>query len=113
MHATTDAAPWSEDVLNLAVEVLRLLAEPTRLQIAGLLLDAECSVTQLAEKLEKPAPGISQHLAKMRMAKIVNTRREGTTIYYRIDDSHVRQLITDTVGHVEHMLDSTLNHRGA
>lgn len=97
--------------MTLAVEVLRLLAEPTRLQIAGLLLDEERSVTQLVQALGKPGPGISQHLAKMRMARIVSTRRDGTTIFYRITDSHVRQLISDTIGHVEHMLDANLQHR--
>lgn len=82
-----------------------MLADPTRLQIAGLLLDQERSVSELAASLEKPVPGVSQHLAKMRMARLVTTRKDGTSVLYRIENGHVRQLVVDTIGHVEHLLD--------
>jgi len=45
----------------------------------------------------KPAPSVSQHLAKLRMARLVRTRREGTTIFYSLDNDHIRQLVTDAV----------------
>lgn len=110
MHAETQEPPWPDEVLGLAVEVLRVLAEPTRLQLAGLLLDEERSVTALAESLGRPAAGVSQHLAKLRMARLVSTRRMGTVILYRIENQHVRQLVVDTVGHVEHLLEETPAH---
>lgn len=110
MHADTQAPPWGTDLVTLAVEVLRVLADPTRLQIAGLLLDEERSVSDLAEVLDKPSPGVSQHLAKMRMARLVTTRRQGTSVLYRVANSHVRQLVIDTVGHVEHLLDDVPAH---
>lgn len=110
MHASTQPLPWSEDAVTLAVEVLRMLADPTRLQIAGLLLDEEKSVSQLATDLEKPVPGVSQHLAKMRMARLVTTRKQGTSVLYRVENGHVRQLVIDTIGHVEHLLDDMPGH---
>ena len=113
MHANTQPLPWGEDVVNLAVEVLRMLADPTRLQIAGLLLDEEKSVSQLASELDKPVPGVSQHLAKMRMARLVTTRKQGTSVLYRVENGHVRQLVVDAIGHVEHLLDAVpAHHRG-
>lgn len=45
----------------------------------------------------KPAPSVSQHLAKLRMARLVRTRRAGTTIYYSLENEHVRQLVVDAV----------------
>lgn len=113
MHAGTQPLPWSDDVITLAVEVLRMLADPTRLQIAGLLLDAEKSVSEIAADLDKPGPGVSQHLAKMRMARLVTTRKQGTSVLYRIENGHVRQLVIDAIGHVEHLLDDTVpaHHR--
>jgi len=90
-----------------------MLADPTRLQVAGLLLDEERSVSELAAELEKPVPGISQHLAKMRMARLVTTRKEGTSVLYRIENGHVRQLVIDTIGHVEHLLDQVPAHHRA
>lgn len=110
MHASTQSAGWGDDVVTLAVEVLRVLADPTRLQLAGLLLDEERSVTQLATALDKPVPGVSQHLAKMRMARLVTTRKQGTSVLYRVENGHVRQLIVDTIGHVEHLLDDVPAH---
>jgi DNA-binding transcriptional ArsR family regulator len=112
MHANTKPLPWADDVVTLAVEVLRMLADPTRLQIAGLLLDDEKSVSQLATELDKPVPGISQHLAKMRMARLVTTRKQGTSVLYRVENGHVRQLVIDAIGHVEHLLDDVpVHHR--
>ncbi len=113
MHANTQAPVWGEDVVTLAVEVLRVLADPTRLQLAGLLLAGEKSVSQLATTLDRPVPGVSQHLAKLRMARLVTTQRQGTTVLYRIENGHVRQLVTDTIGHVEHLLDSVPAHHRA
>ena len=89
---------WDDDVVDLAVEVLRMLADPTRLQVAGLLLDEERSVSELATILDKPVPGVSQHLAKMRMARLVTTRKQGTSVLYRVENGHVRQLVIDTIG---------------
>lgn len=97
-------------MVTLAVEVLRMLADPTRLQIAGRLLDEEKSVSQLAAELEKPVPGVSQHLAKMRMARLVTARKQGTSVLYRVENGHVRQLVIDAIGHVEHLLEDIPAH---
>lgn len=110
MHADTHPPVWGENVVDLAVEVLRVLADPTRLQLAGLLLDAEKSVSDLAATLGKPGPAVSQHLAKMRMARLVTTRKQGTSVLYRVENGHVRQLVIDTIGHVEHLLDDVPAH---
>lgn len=79
-----------------------MLADATRVQVLWALVDRELSVSDLAETVAKPAPSVSQHLAKLRMARLVQTRREGTTIFYRLDNDHVRQLVTDAVFNAEH-----------
>ncbi len=84
------------------VEVFRMLADATRVQILWALVRREMSVGDLAGHVGKPAPSVSQHLAKLRMARLVRTRREGTTIFYRLDNDHVRQLVTDAVFNAEH-----------
>lgn len=110
MHANTHPPAWPDEVLTLAVEVLRLLADPTRLQLAGLLLDQERTVSELADTIGKPVPAVSQHLAKLRMARLVTTRKQGTSVWYRVENGHVRQLVLDTIGHVEHLLDDVPAH---
>lgn len=91
-----------EEQVALVVEVFRMMADATRIQVLWALVDGELSVNELAEHIGKPAPSVSQHLAKLRMARLVSTRRAGTTIYYAIDNDHVRQLVTDAVFNAEH-----------
>ncbi|MGB0970818.1 MAG: ArsR/SmtB family transcription factor [Mycobacterium sp.] len=90
------------DQVCLVVEVFRMLADGTRVQLLWALVDREMSVNDLATHIGKPAPSVSQHLAKLRMARLVRTRREATTIFYSLDNDHVGQLVTDAVFNAEH-----------
>jgi DNA-binding transcriptional ArsR family regulator len=90
------------DQVGLVVEVFRMLADATRVQVLWALVNREMSVNDLAEHVAKPAPSVSQHLAKLRMARLVRTRREGTTIFYSLENDHVAQLVTDAVFNAEH-----------
>ena len=90
-----------------------MIAEATRVRLLWALLERELSVNQLAETVGKPATGVSQHLAKLRLARLVRTRREGTQVFYRIENEHVRQLIRDAIYHAEHAtLGIPDHHRG-
>lgn len=91
-----------DDQVGLVVEVFRMLADATRVQMLWALVEREMSVNELAEHVGKPAPSVSQHLAKLRMARLVRTRREGTTIFYSVENDHVAQLVTDAVFNAEH-----------
>lgn len=87
---------------ELAVEVFRMLADTTRVRLLWALIDQELAVNELADRLGKPAPSVSQHLAKLRMARLVRTRREGTHVFYRVGNEHVAQLVRDAVFNAEH-----------
>ena len=91
-----------DDQVRLVVEVFRMLADPTRVRVLWALVDSERSVNELAEHIGKPAPSVSQHLAKLRMARLVRTRRAGTTIFYSLENEHVNQLVVDAVYNAEH-----------
>lgn len=91
-----------------------MLADATRVQLLWQLVGGELSVNELAERVGKPAPSVSQHLAKLRMARLVRTRREGTSIYYSVANEHVQQLVTDAVFNAEHAGPGIPgHHRGA
>ena len=87
---------------ELAAEVFRMLADTTRVRLLWSLIDQELAVNELADRLGKPAPSVSQHLAKLRMARLVRTRREGTQVFYRVENEHVAQLVRDAVYNAEH-----------
>jgi ArsR family transcriptional regulator, zinc-responsive transcriptional repressor len=102
MHAGNANVRLPDDQVSLVVEVFRMLADATRVHVLWALADREMSVNELAEHVSKPAPSVSQHLAKLRMARLVHTRREGTTIFYSLENNHVRQLVVDAVFNAEH-----------
>ena len=92
----------AEEHVDLAVEVFAMLADATRLRLLWALLDGETAVNDLAAALGKPATGVSQHLAKLRLARLVTTRRQANQVFYRIENAHVRQLVQDAIYQAEH-----------
>ena len=94
--------PAAEQV-ELAVEVFRMLADVTRVRLLWALLDGELPVNEAASAVGRSPAGVSQHLAKLRMARLVRTRKQGNQVFYRIENSHVRQLVQDVVFHVDHV----------
>lgn len=91
-----------EEQVDLAVEVFRMLADATRVRLLWLMRDGEVSVRGLTEGVGKPQALVSQHLGKLRMARLVTTRREGSHVYYRLANDHVSQLIADAIHNAEH-----------
>ncbi len=59
-------------------------------------------MNQLAEVVRRAPAGVSQHLAKLRLAGLVRTRRQGNQVFYRIENEHVEQLVEDAIFHSEH-----------
>jgi len=85
-----------------ALETLfKALADATRLRILGLLLTGEVCVCHIHESLRIPQPKASRHLAYLRQAGLVDARREGLWMYYRLADlpDPLLQSIADTVRH--------------
>jgi ArsR family transcriptional regulator len=85
-----------------AVETLfKALADATRLRILGLLLTGEVCVCDIHESLKIPQPKASRHLAYLRKAGLVEARREGLWMHYRLAalPDPLLQSIADTVRH--------------
>ncbi|GGW89879.1 ArsR/SmtB family transcription factor [Alteromonas halophila] len=76
-----------------AEQYLKLLANKTRLMVLCSLLEEELSVTTMLTFIPVTQPVLSQHLAILRDASLVATRREGQTIYYRLADDRIRETI--------------------
>lgn len=79
---------------NKAAEMLKVLAHPVRLCIVrGLLEKGECNVSFMQDCLDTPQSTVSQHLQKLKSAGIIEGRRNGLEIYYRISDKKVGDII--------------------
>ena len=84
------AAPVEDDLL---AKYFRVLGDPIRLRILGLVAGQERSVGELAGLLGESQPKVSNHLACLRWCGFVTTRREHRTVYYRVADERVEAVI--------------------
>lgn len=79
-------------------EKLKALAHPHRLCIVKGLLESGCNVTKIQECLGLPQSTVSQHLAKLKSAGIIEGHRNGLEICYSVRDTEVIQLIRQLFG---------------
>jgi DNA-binding transcriptional ArsR family regulator len=101
MHTSIDdfVMPRPDEVAAVA-DRLRLIGDPVRLTICCALVQGETNPSCLAELAGVPVQGVSQHLAKLRLAGAVRPRRDGQRVWYELVDPQVRDL-------VEHQLNAS------
>jgi DNA-binding transcriptional ArsR family regulator len=79
--------------LELTARFFRALGDPTRLSLLDHLLGGEKTVGELVDLVGSPQGRVSSHLGCLKQCGLVDARREGKFIYYRIADEVVRQLL--------------------
>lgn len=97
-------------------KVFWALADPSRRAIFESLTRGEAAVKELTERFDLTQPAISQHLATLRDAGLVNNRKEGRCVYYRVDPkglaplvdwmTHYRAFWSDRIGRLERLLEN-------
>ncbi len=80
-------------VYALKAEFFRTLGHPARVRLLQTLREGEQSVGALQAALDLDSGGTSQHLAALRKQGLVTSRREGTSVYYRVKDPRVLELL--------------------
>lgn len=103
----------TDDQVAIAVDTFKLLADETRLRIVWALLHGEHSVNELAEHVGAQPANVSQHLAKLRLARLVRTRRDGNHVFYVAENAHVRRLAEQALFHVNHLVRGLPDHDDA
>ncbi len=101
MVAQIRSDPTSAE-LDAAATLLKLLADRTRLHLVWTLLHGEHAVGDLAERVGVAAAAVSQHLAKLRLAGVVTTRRDGNRVFYAAADQTVLRLVTEALFQGDH-----------
>lgn len=99
-----------DDQVGEAVDILKLIADPTRLRILWALLHGEHSVNRLAEHVGAQPSAVSQHLGKLRLGHLVRTRREGTHVFYVARNEHVRRIVGEALFHADHVVQGFPDH---
>lgn len=78
---------------NFKADFFKALSHPVRIKILELLRPGELSVTELQDHLGIESSGVSQNLSVLRHQNIVESRKVGTTVYYRVCDAEVFELL--------------------
>lgn len=105
---SADALP--QDLLISVVAVFKALSDPTRAQLINLLTCKEYNVNDLSRFVPVTPSAVSHHLAKLRVMRLVRTRRDGNQIFYSIDDAHVGALFREALYHVDHVRRNLPDH---
>lgn len=102
-----------EEIYELQANVLRLLAHPRRLEILHVLAEGPLEVGRLAARLRLSQPNVSQHLALLRSAGLVDLERNGREVRYQLSDPEVIRACSIMRGFLERRINhlSTLTAR--
>jgi len=82
----------AEQVFANAADLFKLLSTPVRLKIISALCGQEKNVSQLLAEIDTTQPNMSQHLAALHRAGVLQRRREGTQVVYRIGNERAATL---------------------
>lgn len=83
----------SRPIYQVRAELFRTLAHPARIQVLELLRDGERSVGELIPGVGLEPSHLSQHLGTLRRANIVQSRKKGSTVFYKVSDIRVFDLL--------------------
>jgi ArsR family transcriptional regulator, lead/cadmium/zinc/bismuth-responsive transcriptional repressor len=98
----TPSAPiLSEHLAAHVAELFRTFSDTSRVRIVSALMDGEMNIGALAEVVGISESAVSHHMRGLRQMRMVQSRREGKEVYYRIDDEHVIALFQQGVNHVQ------------
>lgn len=92
--------PTDEFLFDMA-ELFKVFGDSTRMKIISALLDNELCVGEIANITNTTSSAISHQLRVLKQAKLVKYRREGKTIFYSLDDEHVKLLYEVGEKHIE------------
>ena len=92
-----------EDMLVDLAELFKVLGDQTRIKIIFILFKEEMCVCDIAESVGMTQSAISHQLRVLKQARLVKFRKEGKTVFYSLDDDHIRKIFDCGLHHIEEM----------
>ena len=99
--AKTNSSILDEHTAAHVAELFRSFSDTSRVRILSALISGEMNVSALAKAVGITESAVSHHMRGLRQMHIVNARREGKEVYYRIDDAHIIALFQQGVDHIQ------------
>ena len=100
VEAVRQQMPDEDDLYDLA-ELYKVFGDSTRIKILYALHDNELCVQDIANAVQLSQSAVSHQLRVLKDSKLVRFRREGKTVYYALDDDHVRSILSMGMDHIE------------
>lgn len=100
LKIVNDTMPEETELYDLA-ELFKVFGDSTRIRILFVMFEAEVCVCDLAKVLNMTQSAISHQLRILKANKLVNSRREGKSVFYSLADGHVRTIIAQGREHIE------------
>lgn len=91
--------PKYGDISDLS-DFFKIMGDSTRLQLLSALQFDEFCVSDLSYLLNMTRSAISHQLKALKLAKLVKSRKDGKTVYYALDDDHIREILQKSLEHI-------------
>lgn len=90
-----------DDMIEDLADLFKVFGDPTRVKIIYTLFKSEMCVCEIADNLGMTQSAISHQLRLLKKSRLVKFRKEGKTVYYSLDDDHVRRIFDCGLCHVK------------
>ena len=91
-----------EEFIYDVADFFKVFGDSTRIKLLHLLLEREMCVGDIADRLDMTQSAVSHQLRVLRQNDLVKFRKEGKTVYYSLDDSHVENVLRQGIEHIKH-----------
>ena len=91
-----------QEFIQGLAEFFKIFGDATRIRILQTLLEGERNVGDLADVLEMSQSAVSHQLRVLRQNDLVKYRKEGKTVFYSLDDEHIRMVLEQGMTHLRH-----------
>lgn len=91
---------YTEKLIVDLAELFKIFGDSTRIKILYAMLDTELCVNDIAGRLQMSQSSVSHQLRILKTSKLVKSRREGKSIFYSLDDEHVRSILSMGMEHI-------------
>ncbi len=101
MIKNTSSTLLNEHLAAHVAELFRAFSDTSRVRILSALMAGEMNISALAEAVGISESAVSHHMRGLRQMRMVQSRRDGKEVYYRIEDEHIIALFQQGVKHVQ------------
>ncbi|PTJ84620.1 transcriptional regulator [Staphylococcus succinus] len=93
---------FDQQTIDRVTEIFKALSDGNRIRIMHLLSHGECSVGHIAHTLDISQSNVSHQLRLLKQAHLVKSKRDGQSMIYTLDDTHVTTLLKQAIHHATH-----------